>query len=183
MKNPLTRAAREISEPLVGSTMCELGDKRNKNGTYKKYFELKNWTHVSIDWKGKDGVLKLDLRERISLAELGVTKPFDVVTNFGCTEHIDPQGEVWQNILDWLAIGGLFISSTPAPGDWLYHAKWYPSEAWYMKFAELNKLEVERCYTTSGRRLVCFRAKKIKDVEIVYVPHNLFFINKAPRRQ
>src|ERR1041384_5416258 len=83
--------------PLDGVTsMLELGNKVTGAGlVYKSVFEAMGIRHVSVDWNGKDGALPLDLRQPLNLGR------FDMVTNFGTSEHVeDNQKAVWRNIIE-----------------------------------------------------------------------------------
>ena len=110
--------------PLVGSTMLELGNKKNARLglTYKAFFQSLVFRHISVDLNGEDGALKRDLCRPLDLGT------FDMVTNIGTSEHVENQEAVWRNMLEALHIGSVFLSATPLPGDWLGHGHFYPSE-------------------------------------------------------
>lgn len=165
--NPVKANAWDWLMPLPKpGRMIELGDKCSTRGSYKSYFRQLGWDHVSIDLNGKHGALKLDLRERHEL------EPADVVTNIGTSEHVDPQGFVWQNIVDWMKVGGLLVSITPLPGDWGWHGRFYPSPRWYFDFCRLNSLMVTRIGVTAKppMRVVNVRAVKLAEVGDVILP-------------
>lgn len=140
--------------PIYGNRMLELGNKKNENGTYKNEFQSLGMEHISIDWNGEDGALRLDLTQPID------TEPFDVITNFGTTEHVHDQEAVWKNIYNLTKVGGYIISTTPYPGDWKHHGNWYPTEMFFkkLKWVEIEKIGIER---KEPRRLVCVRMKRI----------------------
>lgn len=127
-----------LYQPLVGSSMLELGNKKNREHTYKAFFESRGFRHVSVDWNGEDGALRRDLREPL---DLGV---FDMVTNIGTTEHVSDQTAVWRNVIE--ATGSVLVSTTPLPGDWGWHGDWYPTDGFYRELAALNGFEIERLY-------------------------------------
>lgn len=133
----------KLLQPLDGvARMLELGNKKNPDGVYKSAFESIGIEHVSVDWNGLDGALKLDLR----LPQWETLGQFDMVTNFGTTEHVDAQEGVWRNIHECLKVGGTLISMTPYPGDWSWHGEFYPTETFYRQLALLNGYEIERLY-------------------------------------
>lgn len=138
---PLPEDEKAVVFPLVGERMLELGNKKNPAGVYKTYFESVGMDHTSIDWNGKDGALKLDLRKPISM------EPFDMVTNIGTTEHVSEQRPVWCNIHNLTDLGGVICSVTPYPGTWWWHGWWYPTETFFEQFAELNGYEIQRLDT------------------------------------
>jgi len=118
--------------------MLELGAKNHpEKGPYKALFEFEGWEHVSVDLNGLYGSLKLDLTQPLDLGR------FDVVTNFGTTEHVPDQLAVWHNIHNALKPGGWLISTTPSPGQWPGHGRWYPTEEWYQAFCNANDYEVK----------------------------------------
>ena len=140
--------------PLVGKTMLELGNKKNKDITYKSYFERLGFVHTSVDWNGLDGALKLDLTKPLNLGT------FDMVTNVGTTEHVHDQAAVWRNVLEAMHVGSVLVSVTPLPGDWTWHGNWYPSIHFFHRLARMNGLYIERFYVdgVEPRRLIYVRA-------------------------
>ncbi|RWH78079.1 class I SAM-dependent methyltransferase [Mesorhizobium sp.] len=108
--NVLTSVERKLVAPLVGNTMLEFGNKKNAMGTYKDCFIAHGFEHVSVDLNGKDGTLERDLQVPLSLGR------FDIVTNFGTTEHVAEQEPAWRNAME--STGQVFVSTTPAPGYW-----------------------------------------------------------------
>lgn len=143
-----------LYEPLVGKTMLELGNKKNGDRTYKRYFESLEFKHTSIDWNGLDGALKRDLRQPLDLGT------FDVVTNIGTSEHVSDQAGVWRNICEAMHAGSVLISTTPWPGDWSWHGEHYPTEEFFHELATLNGLVIERLYVSgeAPRRMIFVRA-------------------------
>lgn len=135
----IPRRNREWLLPLDGIKSClELGNKKEPNakGTYKDQFERWGIHHVSVDLNGEDGALPLDLREPLNLGT------YDLVTNFGTTEHVSEQEPVWRNIAE--ACDKLLVSVTPMPGLYPDHGIWYPTPAFYFDFARLNGFHIER---------------------------------------
>src|SRR5690606_13935982 len=136
----------------VGESMLELGNKKNERGVYKTEFEALGFRHISVDLNGKDGALRKDLQRPVKLGQ------FDMVTNFGTTEHVATQEPAWRNAIE--ATRRVFVSTTPAPGSWRHHGKWYPTEEFYRDLARLNGFAVELLYrdgTAKGKELICAR--------------------------
>lgn len=135
----------DLYDPLIGSSMLELGGKINAGLTYKAYFEARGFRHVSVDWNGQHGALVRDLRLPL-WEELG---QFDMVVNMGTTEHVSEQRGVWQNIHMMTRPGGVYIGQTPYYDgrSWWWHGEWYPTEGFFESFAELNGWTIERMYT------------------------------------
>lgn len=164
--NPIRPDEWELLNPIIGTTMLELGNKFNTTvkRSYKDYLVTLGIDHTSIDWNGLDGALKLDLREPL----WDRFAPFDIVTNFGTTEHVSNQQAVWQNVHNLIKVGGYLISQTPYEGSWKNHGEWYPKETFFEQLAS-NGYEIERLY--QGREFptvnLYARLKKVEDKPFV----------------
>ena len=139
-----------ILSPLVGSSMLELGNKVKGDFVFKDFFEGRGFRHISIDINGLNGALPMDLRKPLNLGT------FDMVTNFGTSEHVsedawDGQVECWRNIMEAMHVGSVLVSVTPMPGTNPRHGVWYPHKAFYRELARLNGCEVERLYDSDER--------------------------------
>jgi len=152
--------------------MLELGNKCNGKGVYKDYFVQEGIDHISIDWNGENGALKLDLREPIDLPV------FDMITNIGTTEHVSDQTAVWANIHHLLKVDGILVCVTPYPGDWSWHGNYYPTENFYRDFADLNGYKIEKLYIGRERpnRNWYGRFRKLVDADFI-MPDGIY-INK-----
>jgi len=85
----------------------------------KLVFQWLGVKHTSIDINGKDGALKLDLGQPLPAEFTG----FDVVTNFGCIEHIKGHYQAWKNIHDACRIDGIMVHALPDEGSWPGHGR------------------------------------------------------------
>lgn len=189
MQNPVPQDEQDVIWPIpAGGSMLELGNKKNPNGVYKDYFVSLGLEHISVDWNGQDGALAWDLRDpRPELVHGGKWhQHFDIVTNIGTTEHVIPQGAVWQNILDALKVGGHLVCVTPAPGFWQWHQDkgQYPTEDFYREFAKDNALVVEELYQARARQEdarrenVYARFKKTAHCPAVVIREDLIYVNR-----
>lgn len=152
--------------------MLELGNKVTGAGVvYKQVFEALGIRHVSVDWNGNDGAIKMDLRQPLNLGR------FDMVTNFGTSEHVDQQEPVWRNMVE--ATGKVLICSTPLPGDWTWHGKYYPTMDFYRAIASLNGFALERLqqWGSAPRRLIQARLARLVDGPFVMPATSLIFQN------
>jgi hypothetical protein len=150
-------------------SMLELGNKRAGDFVYKGYFEGRGIRHVSVDLNGKDGSLALDLQEPLYLGQ------FDVVTNFGTSEHVELQEPVWRNIHE---AGRWHIHVIPHHGDWPGHGKWYVTKESIAYLAGLNGYKIHlldrynREVTYMGRKrldqLVRAVFEKVRDRPFVW---------------
>ena len=111
-----------------GMKMCELGNQRIGD-TGRKYLEDNDipsvetgkelfthigFKHTSIDINGEDGALPIDLTKPI----IGnhPLPSFDIITNFGTSEHVPDQYQCFKNMHNMCKNNGLFISVVPALG-------------------------------------------------------------------
>lgn len=110
-------------------SLCELGDQRfylEKPFVYqdiemqflKSYFDLLGCPHISIDYHGNNGALKLDFRQAIPER---MVERYDILTNFGFTEHVDNQFMAWKNINDLIKVGGKIICELPGQAKFPGH--------------------------------------------------------------
>ena len=172
-----------LYQPLRGTRMLELGGKwcSQASATYKSVFEALGFEHISVDWNGQHGALRLDLREP-QWEDLG---EFDMVTNFGTTEHVDDQSGVWANIHYCTAQGGYYVGQTPyADGrNWWWHGQHYVTEKFYEDFAAMNGWKIERLYVGREepyRNLYC-RMQKLESAAF-HMPQGGIKINQRRSR-
>lgn len=165
-----------ISDISRIKTVCELGNKTGPNNglPYRSWYEENGCSYVSIDWNGKDGAVKLDLQEPLDVEKLG--GPFDLVTNFGTTEHVGEQKPCWRNVHNLVKVGGEFVNFTPAPTFHDGHGIWHPSIEWFQEFANIN------CYSVE---LLEQRSKQMGNWTIIYArlrkkEHNEFIFPSTP---
>lgn len=168
----------ELYQPIVGTSMLELGNKRNGSATYKAFFIARGYRHVSVDLNGQDGALPLDLTKPLNLGT------FDFVSNIGTTEHVAEQEPVWRNILEAMHVGSVLVSTTPKPGDWTWHGEWYPHGEFFHSLAELNGLHIERLYESGvdPRRMWFVRMVRVAQVPFLMPAGNIFYNSRAPKQ-
>ena len=76
----------------------------------KEYFTNNGINHISINWNGNNGALKIDLTLPLDDKFCNF---FDLVTNCGTTEHIELQYEVFKNLHNCAKVGCFFTNSVP----------------------------------------------------------------------
>jgi hypothetical protein len=113
----------------------------------------------------------VDLRKAVPKSE---HLKYDVVTDFGTTEHVD--GKYYQarkNIHDVCRVGGLMIHETPLTGHWIGHGHNYLTTNFYNQLANAMKYEVLELTieyamgnTTDGGLVVCV-LRKTEDLPFV----------------
>ena len=104
------------------------------NGWFKDIEKEINSKIVSVDITGRNNSLPLDLSKPIELDQ-----QFDIVTNFGTSEHIgetiEDQVEVYKNMFKYCKRGGIIINEIPEKGHWKGHCQWYPTQHFFFDLA------------------------------------------------
>jgi len=111
-------------DSLSGLRMFELGNQIIDKQVFsvrfpaKYYFSRLGIEHISLDLNGRNGALKRDITDSVS--DLG---KFDIVTNFGCSEHVkaDRQYLAFRNLYELCSIGGHIVHHAPMVGHWAGH--------------------------------------------------------------
>lgn len=154
---------------LRGKRMLELGNQFISGDfvserTGKEYFKNRGAEHVSIDLNGKDGALMLDL-----------TKPwqfrnwqgyFDIVTNSGTSEHLEPKSAQYECFLiihNCLKVGGIAIHLVPDidelknKGCWKGQGNNYYSHNFFRMLAENNNYRLISLKIIDGLICSCYQ--------------------------
>jgi hypothetical protein len=126
---------------IKGRRVLEFGNKRNKTGCYRDWYLAEGaQSYTSIDWNGEDGALALDVREmlrpRLDYAE------YDLVTNFGFSEHVDGGQEAFfRNVHELCALGGYMVHMIPLEGHWQGHEGIRCTYTeWFLPYLAINNL-------------------------------------------
>jgi len=163
-----------------GTRVLEFGDKRNPSGLYRDWYESRGAVYTCTDINGRNGAIKQDVRLPFDFGK------FDLVTNFGFSEHVSVQRPYWENAYNALEVGGIFAGTTPKPNHWLHHgwSYWHPSESFYLEWAEANSMEVVTLVDCGpgdpSKRMVGYVLRKLTDAEHVWLPefNALFWRNR-----
>jgi len=157
---------------IEGIRMLELGNQRLHDGcvtesTGKQYYKNRGVEHVSVDINGLDGAVVADLRKTKDFTRW--VAHFDVVTNSGTTEHVEPhasQFECFANIHNCLRPGGISIHLVPdadahdTAGAWRGHCSNLYSPDFFHTLADLNHYNVLSLAHMRG--LVCCCVRKMR---------------------
>ncbi len=180
--------------------ILELGDQivndpNIKEKTGKEYFNNRGIEHISVDFNGLNGSLMRDLRKPEEFVEFH--EYFDVITNSGTTEHVDPkstQYECFSILHDCLKPGGIMIHLLPdidelrKCGAWKYHCNNYYSKDFFEMLAYDCKYELQSISVINHLRCAVLkkteRSKFIQDRDrflslISYQPIPLFIKAKG----
>jgi hypothetical protein len=121
-----------IKKAYSGLRMCELGNQNTKDHpTFKRSKDLFNSLgveHISFDLNERDGALPINLSEPVPEKWVGY---FDMVTNYGTSEHVSNQYMVFKNCHDLVRVGGVMIHVSPQKGYWKRHSKVSYTDAFY----------------------------------------------------
>ena len=148
---------RYISD-YEGKWMLEFGNQRLKQSVLddlkikdhvaKHYFQNVGFNHISIDLNGEYGSLPINLGKKIIKPEL--IDKFDVVTNSGTTEHVEPyesQYEAFYNIHACGKKGSLFFHMVPEAGGLVDHCQNYYTINFFERLSEENNYEILSLYS------------------------------------
>ena len=135
----------------MGTTMLELGDQvidPDGPGTGKSYYSNLGFEHISIDVNGENGSLIKDLRNPSEFSDW--TNYFNVITNSGTTEHVEPvefQYECFSIIHDCLKVNGIQLHLVPGieslnNGYFAGHCMTYYSVDFFKMLAENNSYKI-----------------------------------------
>lgn len=133
-----------------------------------KYYYKKACDYTCLDLNKENNALELDLATKLSLDK------FDIVTDFGTSEHVGINGKhdskvfynCWLNKHNACKIGELIISENPKTGNWPGHGFNYVTEDFYKQLAEANGYEILEIgehpamnNTTDGWNIYCVLRK------------------------
>ena len=178
---------------MPGRSMLELGDQVILAGdrpiqerTGKAYFQNRGVKHLSIDLNGRHGAIRCDLAHPVLRREW--VGSFDVVTNAGTTEHVEPYGaqyECFKNVHDFLAVGGIAVHLVPdieeleLRGRWRNHCRYYYSQDFFQMLAERNGYRLVSSKVIDGLRCVCLE----KSVDSPFMQDRGLFLSMIVRRR
>jgi len=157
--------------------MAELGDQKlwamiattPKGGRVwaKEWFEARGCHHYSIDIHGLNGAYPLDLSQPIEDAFWHDN--FDIVTNFGTSEHVEDQYECWRNIHHLGRPGCVYIHVLPEYGIYSPdHSKYQYTQDFFKNLCEANgyTLILNESLPALGHVAACY----IKPRQNVFTP-------------
>lgn len=116
-----------VSKYLPVYSVCELGTQQiytaDRYGVYANVFYqdkgVSKYNCIDINWLNNS--LYYDLSELIE----GSGLQFDIVTDFGTSEHVCNLHNCWANKVNLCKPNGLIISENPKEGSWFEHGFHY----------------------------------------------------------
>jgi hypothetical protein len=101
------------------------------------YYKAKGMEYACIDINGENGALMIDLEKPNKF-----DGTYDLVTDFGTSEHIRDGYNVHKTIYDLCKEGGIIIHENPKTGNWKGHGFNYKTKEFYTGLAELTGMEI-----------------------------------------
>lgn len=132
----------DIINPLIKDvkSVCDLGAQNNYAQNRLPAPYMSEWwknnginDYMSIDLNGENDSKQWDLSE-----PLKTNKKFDLVTDFGTSEHVKDLYQCMANVNKLTKVGGIMVHENPKTGNWPQHGFHYRTMDWYKQFAELN---------------------------------------------
>jgi len=122
-------------------SICEFGDQQfmscfpyDELSYTKIYWKNKGWEYLSIDLNGHGNSLMIDLNKDVIIG-----KEFDVVSDFGTSEHIADFYMAFKNADKLCNIGGRMIHILPADNHWPNHGSWRARRPFFLKLGKAQK--------------------------------------------
>jgi hypothetical protein len=116
----------------TGLYWCELGNQIYNKIPAKKIYEKLGVKHTSIDLNERDGSLPLNLCN----PQTQLYNQFDVITNYGTSEHVNNQYGIFKNIHEMCKINGIMIHGVPLIKNWQNHCRYYYSIEFFLKLSQ-----------------------------------------------
>jgi len=136
---------RSQADGQTVDTVIELGAQNMYDKTYdtergpyaSTYYRARGMKYTCIDLNGENAALKLDLEKPISH-----DYQYDLVTNFGTSEHIKNQHSVFSTIHKLTKVGGMIICENPKTGNWPHHGLNYYTQEFYKSLCKALNYEL-----------------------------------------
>jgi len=125
---------KKLNIMYSGLFWCELGNQSYAGKMAKLMYEKMGVNHTSIDINGLGGAIALNLDLPIP-DDLG--NKFDVITNYGTTEHVNNQYSVFKNIHIMCKSNGIMIHGVPLIGNWKGHCRYYYSKEFFKNLSKI----------------------------------------------
>jgi hypothetical protein len=167
----ITSFSLSLLEKYKGNSknVLELGSQNLFDKDYKdnypyssEYYLSKGIEYNCVDLNGENNALVIDL-SKVNKVE----KEYDLVTDFGTSEHVSDLFNVQKFIFDSCKVGGTIIQENPKTGSWSGHGIHYKTKEFYIELAKLSNLEIIEIgehpamgNNTDGWNVYCVMKKK-----------------------
>lgn len=169
----------DLSGEVHGLKMAELGAQHmNVEGRFKgpakAYFESLGVAHTSFDLDPQFGAQFLDLGIPIPEASDYVSA-FDIVTNFGTSEHVVLHYTCFENIHRMCRPAGLMLHTVAPPNHWAHHGRYYYPSEFFEGLARANDYELIELscvahHKHAQRDIMCALLRKAGDTPFMPEP-------------
>ena len=143
----MIQAMRVLGIVLPDLKIAELGNQKISappSNPHKSVLEFYGAQVVSFDRNGRDGAEQVDLSMPIPVGKW--REHFDLVTNFGTSEHVSAgQMQVFHTVHDLCRVGGVMIHVVPQSGTCKNHGSWKYTVEWFQWLADFCGYDVIRC--------------------------------------
>ncbi len=156
---------------LKVKSVCDLGAQNNFAQPKLPAPYMSEWykdngitDYLSIDLNGENGSKKWDLSQPVK-----TDKQFDLVCDFGTSEHVKDLYQCFWNINKLCKVGGIMIHENPKTGNWPLHGFHYRTMEFYEQLAEVAGYELitieehPACWNTTDGWNVISVMKKVKE--------------------
>jgi hypothetical protein len=127
--------------------ICELGDQQfmscppfEESSWVNQYFKSIGQEIVTIDLNGNSGALMLDLGKEIT--DKSLLNTFDIITNFGTSEHVENLYYCTKNIHNMAKQGCLVFNVSPHPDNWPLHGFHFLGMPFYEELAKVCNYQI-----------------------------------------
>lgn len=127
-----------------------------------------------IDVDGAHDALNFDLNH-IIFSQYDYTNTFDVVTNFGTSEHVFNQLTVFENIHNLCKVGGVMIHSLPSQ-KYISHGLYNYQPDFFHHLAIANKYTVVNVLLGTKKNLTYFSEKEYEDKSMAKEDLNIIVV-------
>jgi len=159
---------KRLGISYVGLKVGELGNQDYNGKPAKLLYASKAAIHTSIDLNAKDGSLPFDLSKPIEHKF-----DFDVLTNYGTTEHVGNQYECFRNVHNMVRKEGLMIHGVPLVGSWPHHCRYHYNKNFFLSLASICKYNLieqkiwDSDFYKHPRNLITAILRKTEDNEFI----------------
>lgn len=173
----VTGFSLELVSKYLGETksVCELGAQNLYDKDYgmnfpyaDTWYKARGIEYTCIDLNGENGALKIDLEKPQEF-----TGTYDLVTDFGTSEHVRDGYNTAKIIHDLVKVGGTVIQENPKTGNWKGHGFNYKTVEFYLDLIRLCGYELLEVgehpamgNITDGWNIYCVW-KKVKDSKFI----------------
>lgn len=154
-------------------SVIELGAQNNFNQPYLPAPYVSEWyiwsgiDYTAIDLNGENDSKKWDLSNPIK-----TNRKYDMVTDFGTSEHVSNYFQCLANMHKLCRVGGIIVHENPKTGNWPKHGYNYVDMQFYREFAAItgyDLLHIEEhpaCMNTTDGWNIIAVMRKTKDAFI-----------------